>query len=56
MNTLAAAAAEEEQTIEEVYEPYLMQEGFLERTPRGRVATNRAREHLGKMGAQKKLL
>ena len=56
LNTLAAAAAEEEQTVEEVYEPYLMQEGFLERTPRGRVATNRAREHLGKQGAQKKLI
>ena len=56
LNTLAAAAAEEEQTVEEVYEPYLMQEGFLERTPRGRVATARAREHLGKQGAQKKLI
>ena len=56
IQTLAAAAAEEEQTVEEVYEPYLMQEGFLERTPRGRVATNRAREHLNKHGAQKKLI
>ena len=56
LSTLAAAASEEEQTVEEVYEPYLMQEGFLERTPRGRVATVRAREHLGKIGAQKKLL
>ncbi len=56
LKTLAAASAEEEQTIEDVYEPYLMQEGFLERTPRGRVATNRAREHLGKYGSQKKLL
>ena len=54
--TLAAASAEEEETIEDVYEPYLMQEGFLERTPRGRVATNRAREHLKKDGAQKKLI
>ncbi len=56
VKTLAAAAAEEDQTIEDVYEPYLMQEGFLERTPRGRVATNKAREHLGSHGAQKKLL
>lgn len=56
VKTLAAAAAEEEQTIEDVYEPYLMQEGFLERTPRGRVVTARAREHLGKHAAQKKLI
>ena len=45
--TLAAALLEEEETIEEVYEPYLMQLGFLDRTPRGRVATARAYEHLG---------
>lgn len=44
---LAAATAEEEETIEEVYEPYLMQLGFLERTPRGRTATRLAWEHLG---------
>ena len=56
VKTLAAAAAEEEQTVEEVYEPYLMQEGFLERTPRGRVATPLAYEHLGKKAPQKKLL
>lgn len=56
VKTLAAAAAEDDQTIEDVYEPYLMQEGFLERTPRGRVVTARAREHLGKQGAQKKLI
>lgn len=48
LKTLAAAATEEEDTIEGVYEPYLMQEGFLERTPRGRMATTRAYEHLGK--------
>ncbi len=47
LGTLAAAAAEEVDTIEDVYEPYLMQEGFLERTPRGRVATDRAKKHLG---------
>jgi Holliday junction DNA helicase RuvB len=56
LSTLAAAAAEEQDTIEEVYEPYLLQEGFIERTPRGRVVTNRAREHLGAVAAQGKLL
>ncbi len=55
VKTLAAASAEEEQTIEDVYEPYLMQEGFLERTPRGRVVTERARDHL-KKNPQSKLL
>lgn len=45
--TLAAATSEEKETIEEVYEPYLMQLGFIERTPRGRIATRRAYEHLG---------
>jgi Holliday junction DNA helicase RuvB len=48
LNTLADAVGEEPQTIEEVYEPYLLQLGFLKRTPRGRVATERAYEHLGK--------
>lgn len=47
IQTLAAAAFEEEDTIEEVYEPYLMQLGFVERTPRGRVVTARGYEHLG---------
>ena len=47
LKTLAAASSEEEETIEDVYEPYLMQEGFLERTPRGRVVTPKAHEHLG---------
>lgn len=46
--TLAAATAEEDATIEEVYEPYLMREGFLERTARGRIASKRAYTHLGK--------
>ena len=53
--TLAAAAMEEEDTIEAVYEPYLMQEGFLERTPRGRVATKRAEEHIKATPKQGKL-
>ena len=48
LSTLAAATSEEKETIEEVYEPYLMQLGFIERTPRGRVATRRAYEHLGR--------
>jgi len=47
LSTLAAAVAEEIETIASVYEPYLLQEGFLQRTPRGRVATKAAYEHLG---------
>lgn len=46
LNTLAAAISEETETIEDVYEPYLLQMGFLERTPRGRVATSAAYRHL----------
>lgn len=47
LNTLAAAINEEQNTIEDIYEPFLIQLGFLERTPRGRIATERAYEHLG---------
>ncbi len=47
VNTLSAATSEEAATIEEVYEPYLLQIGMLERTPRGRVAARAAYEHLG---------
>jgi len=47
LNTIAAATSEEMSTIEDVLEPYLIQQGLLERTPRGRVATARAYEHLG---------
>jgi len=47
LSTLAAAIGEDSGTIEEIYEPYLMQIGLLDRTPRGRRATRRAREHLG---------
>jgi len=47
VDTLAAAVSEEKDTIEDVYEPFLIQEGFLKRTPRGRVATKRAYEHFG---------
>ncbi len=45
--TIAASISEDSSTIEDVYEPYLMQLGFLKRTPRGRVATARAYEHMG---------
>jgi Holliday junction DNA helicase RuvB len=47
LDTIAASISEEADTITDVYEPFLMQLGFLERTPRGRVATKRAYEHLG---------
>ncbi|HZD79684.1 MAG TPA: Holliday junction branch migration DNA helicase RuvB [Actinomycetota bacterium] len=51
LSTLAAAVGEETDTVEDVYEPYLLQLGFLKRTPRGRVATERAHRHLGVPGA-----
>lgn len=47
LDTIAATIGEESQTIEDVYEPYLMQIGFLQRTPRGRIATDSAYTHLG---------
>jgi holliday junction DNA helicase RuvB len=47
LSTLAVAIAEEQDTIEDVFEPYLLQEGLLKRTPRGRVLTTRGYEHLG---------
>ncbi len=47
LSTLAVAVGEEQDTIEDVYEPYLLQQGLIERTPRGRAATRRAFEHLG---------
>jgi Holliday junction DNA helicase RuvB len=47
LSTLAVAVGEEQDTIEDVYEPYLLQRGLIERTPRGRAATKRAYEHLG---------
>ncbi|HUO72513.1 MAG TPA: Holliday junction branch migration DNA helicase RuvB [Solirubrobacteraceae bacterium] len=47
LSTLAAAVGEEQDTIEDVYEPYLLQRGLIERTPRGRAATRRAFAHLG---------
>jgi len=47
IQAIAAAVGEDRGTIEDLHEPYLLQEGFLQRTPRGRVATRRAYEHLG---------
>jgi Holliday junction DNA helicase RuvB len=59
LNTIAVAVAEESDTIEEIYEPFLIQEGFLKRTPRGRMATPLAYEHfnysLKNYGIQEKL-
>jgi len=48
LTTIATAVGEEAGTIEEVYEPFLIQEGFLQRTPRGREVTHKAYEHLGR--------
>jgi len=47
LSTLAAATAEAKETIEDIYEPFLLQIGFLARTPRGRIATKKAFEHMG---------
>ena len=52
LSTLAVAVGEEQDTIEDVYEPYLLQRGLIERTPRGRVATRRAFAHLGSGAAR----
>ena len=52
ISTLSAAIGEDKDTLEEVYEPYLLQEGYIQRTPRGRVATRRAYEHLGLVWAE----
>jgi len=49
ITTIATAVGEEPGTLEEVYEPFLIQEGFLQRTPRGREATEKAYRHLGKI-------
>jgi len=47
LKTLAVIAGEQEETIEEVYEPYLIRKGLLEKTPRGRTLTERGREYIG---------
>ena len=49
LSTIAVSVGEEPGTIEEVYEPFLIQEGFLRRTARGREATEKAFHHLGKI-------
>jgi Holliday junction DNA helicase RuvB len=49
INTIATAVGEESETIEEVYEPFLIQEGYIKRTPRGREATHLAYRHLGRI-------
>ncbi len=60
IETLSAAISEEKDTLEDVYEPFLIQEGYLNRTPRGRVATRRAYAHFGRrepaVGGQETLL
>ncbi|MBI2674350.1 MAG: Holliday junction branch migration DNA helicase RuvB [Candidatus Yanofskybacteria bacterium] len=56
LKSVAASISEEESTIEDVYEPYLMQMGFLARTPKGRVVTSRGFEHLGLKNKKPKLL
>jgi Holliday junction DNA helicase RuvB len=47
VNSIASALSEDSGTIEEVYEPFLIQQGFINRTPRGRIATNLAYKHFG---------
>ena len=47
LNTISSALSEEEATLEDIYEPYLIQLGFLDRTARGRVVTERGYNHLG---------
>lgn len=55
LNTISASLAEEQATIEEVYEPYLIQLGLLERTPRGRIVTDKAYKHMGIHSSEKLL-
>ena len=52
LSTLAVSLGEEPDTIEDVYEPYLLQLGFLQRTPRGRVITELGRQHIGARSAE----
>jgi len=56
IQALAAAASEEQDTILDLYEPYLLQLGFIERTPRGRIATQLAYKHIGALKNQQELL
>ncbi|MEK7857203.1 MAG: Holliday junction branch migration DNA helicase RuvB, partial [Acidobacteriota bacterium] len=56
LNTLAAASSEDPGTVEDVYEPFLLRLGFIERTPRGRMASAKAWQHLGLKAPQTKLI
>jgi len=56
LSTLAASLSEDPATIEEVYEPYLMRLGFIERSPRGRIITHKGRAHVGTPAPQENLL
>ena len=47
VGTISVALGEARDTVEDVYEPYLLQSGLIQRTPRGRIATHRAYDHLG---------
>ena len=53
LNSLAAAISEEKEAIEDIYEPFLIQAGFLDRTPRGRVVTPRAYDYFGLSAPQR---
>jgi Holliday junction DNA helicase RuvB len=53
VDTIAAAVGEERDTVEDVYEPFLLQLGLLQRTPRGRVATARAYEYFGRLAPRR---
>ena len=52
IDNLSSAIGEERETIEDVYEPYLIQEGYLQRTARGRIATRLAYQHFGRQWAE----
>jgi Holliday junction DNA helicase RuvB len=53
LTTIATAVGEEAGTIEEVHEPFLIMEGFIQRTPRGRIATEKAYKHIGAVPPRK---
>ena len=55
LSTLAVALGEEPDTIEDVYEPFLLQLGFIQRTPRGRIVTDLGRAHVGASAVDDKL-
>ena len=56
LNTIAALTGDEPSTIEDFYEPYLMKLGFIERTPRGRLVTAKAKKHLQLNDAQNDII